>query len=244
MLSVPGLSQLDKIFFIRPDVLLDRIHQLQTISPRIIQSNEGIKQICLKLIGSGFISHPDWLELCPLTDHHSLSNLKLQISPEKVLLLLQAFGMIFRQEGAIDGSHYFIPCFIPEPVHSESSEQVSGSLYFQLKGNPPHISSMVYFHLVFRLNNASDMRSLTVANSSTCVIHHTGYEITLIHEKLRDRIQIQLHRYCHSQNNHCIVLIKQTFLIAFWLSLWLCVLFFTILMSSPEPSVQFQPHFV
>lgn len=193
VLPVPSISQLDKILFIRPDVLLDRIHQLQTISPRIIQSNEGIKQIWLKLIATGFISQSEWSEFCPQTDSFSISNMKLQISPEKIQLLLQAFGMTYRQE-AIDGSHYFIPCFIPEPVYSESTDNMSESLYFQLKGNPPHISSMLYFHLVFRLNNASDSRSLAVTNSSSCVIHHAGHEIMLIHEKLRDRIQIQLHR--------------------------------------------------
>lgn len=200
MLPVPSINQLDKILFIRPDVLLDRIHQLQTISPRIIQSNEGIKQIWLKLIATGFISQSEWSEFCPQTDSCSMSNIKLQISPEKIQLLLQAFGMTFRQE-AIDGSHYFIPCFIPEPGYSESTDTMSESLYFQLRGNPPHISSMLYFHLVFRLNNASDSRSLAVTNSSSCVIHHAGHEIMLIHEKLRDRIQIQLHRYIQSSHN-------------------------------------------
>ncbi|XP_061187342.1 uncharacterized protein LOC133195501 [Saccostrea echinata] len=205
LLPVSSISQLDKLLFIRPDILLDRIHQLQTISPRIIQSNEAIKQIWLKLIASGFFLQSDWSEICPQTDLYSMSSMKLQLSPDKVLLLLQAFGLIFRQE-AIDGSHYFIPCFIPEPVYSEKTfEYTTGSLYFQLRGNPPHISSMIYFHLVFRLNNASDARSLVVTNSITCVIHHAGYEITLIHEKLRDRIQIQLNRLEKNVRLHAVL---------------------------------------
>jgi hypothetical protein len=228
---VSSISQLDKLLFVRPDVLLDRIHQLQTVSPRIIQSNDGIKQIWLKLIATGFISQSDWSEICPQTDPYSITNMKLHLIPEKVLLLLQAFGLAYRQE-AIDGSHYFIPCFIPEPAYSETSENVTGCLYFQLRGNPPHISSMIYFHLVFRLNNASDTRSLAVTNSSSCVIHHTGYEITLIHEKLRDRIQIQLIRYwqnlghveclcvsilCKHNQNACLTLSIFCILVAWFL---------------------------
>lgn len=177
--------------FIEPEILLASIQNLILVPPELIKNCESTKQKYFRLIDTGIISQEDLVSLCS----NSINGI------EKMIELLEIYGLIFRQEIDQDGKihvGYFVPYFIQEQTITDSPKPDCSDLclYIQFTTHmSKHISSMQFYHLSNCINNASHSRDIVVSGSASCVVHHHGFKITMFHQKLYDRIQIILTRY-------------------------------------------------
>ena len=172
------------MLFIEPEILLSTVHQWHIISPRTSLATD--KQTFMKLVGSGNISY---------TDLVSISQ-NQNVAIDKLILLLQGFGLIFQHHvAASEARQFFIPCFLSEvaPSDIQKEEGYDGCLYVLFK-NPVHVSSMLFYQLCFGLDALKDTKDLDFPGSNCCRCQYLGVDMELVHQKLMDRIQIRLNK--------------------------------------------------
>ncbi|XP_060074146.1 uncharacterized protein LOC132553878 [Ylistrum balloti] len=189
-LTLPHVLHLDKFLFIDPKVLLDCVQNVNVFLQQLkgVQSLEGARQKGVRGLSTGLITGEDLTDIISQQCHsHSV---------EKITHLLEIFGLIFRQKsfGAESGGvNYLVPYVITDQstLAPPTTEPTELCLYVDFR---MHTSSLVFYQLAFAINNSSDIHNLAMIGPSSCCLSHLGYDITLHHHKLRDRIQINLAR--------------------------------------------------
>lgn len=200
-LNIPDNQQMEKLIFIDPEIIVHHVQSLICIPQRYASSTDVVKQIWFKLVATGNISREDILTVI---ESHSLG-------AEKILSLLLGFGLIFKHYVDQDGvEQYFFPYFLSDQgtLESQKVESSDPCLYLQFV-DQTHMSSMQFYQLAFSLCNHSDDKKISLSSAGTCTIHHLGHEISLVHHKFDDRMQIAVSK---SERN------KKLFCVYQWLS--------------------------
>lgn len=184
-MNLPNNHQMEKLLFIDPEIILQHIQALLCIPQKYSMNSDITKHWWIKLVATGNISHDDIITIIN------------SVNAEKILRLLLAFGMIFKhyvdQEGM---EQYFFPYFLSEQgtCHSPIQEPGSACLYLQFV-DQTHMSSMQFYQLAFSINCQTDSHRISLTSASSCTIHHQGHEISLVHHKFEDRMQIIVGKY-------------------------------------------------
>ncbi|XP_033745230.1 uncharacterized protein LOC117330827 [Pecten maximus] len=189
-LTLPHVQHLDKFLFIDPKVLLDCVQNVNVFLQQLkgVQSLEGARQKGVRGLSTGVITEEDLIDIISQQCHNN--------SVEKIIHLLEIFGLIFRQKSPCTdsgGMNYLVPYLITDQstLAPPTTEPTELCLYVDFR---THTSSLVFYQLAFAINNSSDSHSLTMIGPASCCLSHLGYDLTLHHHKLRDRIQINLAR--------------------------------------------------
>lgn len=189
-LTLSYVLHLDKFLFIDPKVLLDCVQNVNVFLQQLknVQSLEGARQKGVRGLTTGIITEED---LVDIISQQCNSN-----SVEKIVNLLEIFGLIFRQKSSgMDSGcmNYLVPYVITDQstLAPPTTEPTELCLYIDFRG---HTSSLVFYQLAFAINNSSDNHNLTMIGPFSCCLSHHGYDLTLHHHKLQDRIQINFAR--------------------------------------------------
>ncbi|OWF45250.1 uncharacterized protein LOC110457259 [Mizuhopecten yessoensis] len=189
-LTLSHVLHLDKFLFIDPKVLLDCVQNVNVFLQQLmgVQSLEGARQKGVRGLSTGVITEEDLTDIISQQCHNN--------SVEKIIHLLEIFGLIFRQKSSgtdSGGMNYLVPYVITDQstLAPPTAEPTELCLYVDFR---MHTSSLVFYQLAFAINNSSDCHNLAMIGPASCCLSHLGYDLTLHHHKLRDRIQINLAR--------------------------------------------------
>lgn len=194
-LNLPNNQQMEKLLFIDPEIILQHVQGLVCI-PQRHSSSSDITKHWIKLVATGNISKEDLLSIIS----------SQSINAEKILNLMLAFGMIFKHFIDQDGiEQYLFPYFLSEQGHinHQRTDQSNACLYLQCV-DQTHLSSMQFYQLAFSISNQSDGNRISLTSAYSCTLHHQGHEITLVHHKFQDRMQIIIQKSERNKKLHYI----------------------------------------
>lgn len=193
-LNLPNNQQMEKLLFIDPEIILQHVQGLVCI-PQRHSSSSDITKHWIKLVATGNISKEDLLSIIS----------SQSINAEKILNLMLAFGMIFKHFIDQDGiEQYLFPYFLSEQGHInyQRTDRDNACLYLQCV-DQTHLSSMQFYQLAFSIRNQSDGNKISLTSANSCTLHHQGHEITLVHHKFQDRMQIIIGKWVDNFTSFC-----------------------------------------
>ena len=182
MFNINDYITIEQLVILNPKKLLEHLHHILSVL-----ADDKLKWG--RVHSTGFISASDFCNLAQCRD-----TAKMEI----IVGFLECSGLIFRRpkQSNVVGLEFFVPYFaqVPSSTDAPPTDKKDSDLFLQFVVG--HESTQTYFELVFGLANSCDNpSSLVVHANNCCMFTHSGYHITVFHQKLQDRIKFIFKRY-------------------------------------------------